>query len=459
MIALPLVASMIGLSACSSGNEEQKPEPSPKAVQQQQGTPVPEWSDKAVMYEVNVRQYTKEGTFKAFEAHLPRLKELGVDILWFMPIHPISRTNRNGTLGSYYAVDDYKAVNPEFGTEEDFKALVDKAHELGFKVLLDLVANHTGWDHAWTANPGWYTTDEAGNIVMPPNTNWADVADLNYENEDMQDAMLDAMKYWVSEFDIDGYRADYAGGVPKSFWEKARVELEKVKPVYMLAEDDQQISLLSHAFNSNYGWPLYNLMNRVAKGQTGAEQVRLYAERLENSFPAGTYPLNFTSNHDENSWTGTEFERLGDAVQTMAALSFTLPGMPLIYSGQEAGLNKRLQFFEKDEIAWDDLSMQTFYQRLVKLKHDNAALWNGNAGGPYRSLEAGDGRLLAFERTKGDSTVVVIMNLSAEQVSGTVALNDLAGGYRAFSDGSLAELAAEHAVDLAPWAYEIYVKQ
>lgn len=458
MIALPLIASIIGLSACSSGNEEQ-PEPSKEAVQQQ-GTPVPDWSDKAVMYEVNVRQYTKEGTFKAFEAHLPRLKELGVDILWFMPIHPISQTKRNGTLGSYYAIDDYKAVNPEFGTEDDFKTLVDKAHEMGFKVILDLVANHTGWDHAWTANPGWHTTDEAGSIVMPPNTNWTDVADLNYENADMQAAMLDAMKYWVSEFDIDGYRADYAGGVPKPFWEQARIELDKLKPVYMLAEDDQQISLLSHAFNSNYGWQLYNMMNRVVKGQVGAEQLRLYAERLAKSYPSGTYPLNFTSNHDENSWTGTEYERLGDAVKTMAALSFTLPGMPLIYSGQEAGLDKRLQFFEKDEIAWDDLSMQTFYQQLIQLKHDNAALWNGNAGGPYRSLEDGDDRILAFERTKGDSTVVVIMNLSADQVSGSVVqLGELAGTYKAYDSDAAAELSAEHAVNLAPWAFEIYVKQ
>jgi glycosidase len=461
MVALFLLASLLGLSACSAGKADEpdsNSEPVKEAVVRQ-GVPVPEWAAKSVMYEVNVRQYTKEGTFKAFEEHLPRLKELGVDILWFMPIHPISETNRNGTLGSYYAVDDYKAVNPEFGTDEDFKSLVDKAHEMGFKVLLDLVANHTGWDHAWTANKDWYTQDEAGNIVMPPGTNWADVVDLNYDNADMQEAMLEGMKYWVSEFDIDGYRADYAGGVPKAFWEQARAELEKLKPVYMLAEDDQQISLLSRAFNANYGWQLYNMMNRVAKGQGNAKQIALYADRLAASYPAGTYALNFTSNHDENSWIGTEYERLGDAVKPMAALSFTLPGMPLIYSGQEAGLNRRLQFFDKDEITWDDLSMQPFYKQLVDLKHNNPALWNGSAGGDYRSLEGGDDRLLAFERTKDGNTVIVLMNLSADSVTSTIQLGASAGAYQTLGgDDAPVELQAEHAVDLAPWAYEIYTK-
>jgi glycosidase len=462
MVAIPLIASLVGLTACTSGGggarETVEAEPASASVEQPQSAGMPEWAASAVMYEVNVRQYTKEGTFQAFEEHLPRLKEMGVDILWLMPIHPISRTKRNGGLGSYYAVDDFKAVNPEFGTEEDFRSLVDKAHEMGFKVLLDLVANHTGWDNAWLANEGWYTTDEAGNIVQPPGTNWTDVADLDYANEDVQTAMIDAMTYWVREFDVDGYRADYAGGVPTPFWERARAELFKVKPVFMLAEDDQQIGLLKNAFHANYGWQLYNVLNRVAKGIGNAEQVKLYAERLAKTYPAGTYPLNFTSNHDENSWVGTENERLGDAVKTMAALTFTLPGMPLIYSGQEAGLNKRLLFFDKDEIVWDDLPMQTFYQELVRLKHDNPALWNGSAGGPYVSLAVGDDRLLAFERTKDDNTVVVVMNLSAEPVASTVTLGGAAGGYLAASDGSAASLGAEHAVDLAPWAYEIYVK-
>lgn len=422
-------------------------------------TPVPAWSDKAVMYEVNVRQYTKEGTFKAFEAHLPRLKELGVDVLWLMPIYPISQTKRNGSLGSYYAVDDYKAVNPEFGNAEDFKALVEKAHALGFKVMLDWVANHTGWDNAWTKNAGWYTTDEAGNIVQPVGTNWTDVADLNYENADMQAAMIDAMKYWVADFDVDGYRCDYASGVPTAFWEKARAELEQVKPIYMLAEDDQQLGLLNHAFNANYDWQLYSMMNRIAKGLGNADLVSKYGERMEKMFPAGTYSLNFTSNHDENSWTGTEYERLKDAVKPMAALSFTMPGMPLIYSGQEAGLNKRLLFFDKDEIPWNDLSMTPFYQELIRLKHGNPALWNGKAGGPYHTLAVSDTKhLVAFERTKDSNTVIVAMNLSGETVKGSFKAEAAAGNYKSFPDGARIVVQSEQPIELAPWAYVIYTK-
>ncbi|MFD2612405.1 alpha-amylase family glycosyl hydrolase [Paenibacillus gansuensis] len=454
------LVSLAGLTGCSGSKPQADQSP---AVQKQQqgakkGVTVPEWSNKAVMYEVNVRQYTKEGTFKAFEAHLPRLKELGVDMLWLMPIHPISEKNRIGSLGSYYAVQDYKKVNSEFGTAEDFRSLVEKAHEMGFKVILDWVANHTGWDHPWTENPGWHTTDETGKIVQPAGTNWADVADLNYENSDMQAAMLDAMKYWVSEYGIDGYRCDYAGGVPKAFWEKVRTELEEIKPVYLLAEDDQQIGLLTKAFHSNYGWQVYHMMNRIAKGLGNAEQIQKYGDRFETTYPQGAYPLNFTSNHDENSWVGTEFERLKDAVKPMAALSFTLPGMPLIYSGQEAGLNKRLAFFEKDEISWDNLSMTPLYQDLIRLKHENEALWNGSAGGPFRSLGVGDKRILAFERTKGSNTVVVVMNLSGEAVKSSVSMADMAGSYKLFPSQTAAEMQTEQPVDLKPWEYLIYTK-
>lgn len=415
-----------------------------------------EWSKNSVMYEVNIRQYTKEGTFKAFEAHLPRLKELGADILWFMPIHPISHKKRIGTLGSYYAIQDYKAVNPEFGTKEDFKALVDKAHDMGFKVLIDWVANHTGWDHIWTANPDWYTTDGEGNIVHPPGTDWRDVADLNYGNADMLAAMIDAMQYWVAEFDVDGFRADYAGGVPTAFWESARGELDKIKPVYMLAEDDKEIRLLNHAFHSNYGWELYHLTNGIARGLKDAEHVKTYVSYMEKLYPEGTYSLQFTTNHDENSWTGTEYERLGEAVKAMAVLSFTVPGMPLIYSGQEAGLNKRLQFFEKDEISWDDLSMQSFYQELIRLKKNNPALWNGSEGGKFSSFETDDNHLLAFERKKDDNTVFVVMNLSSEQLKGTVAAGSSAGTYKSFPSQTTVDIGENYSVELGPWEYRVY---
>lgn len=460
-VTVPLLISILGLSACGGstggdGEETAKPQGGTEPIAKT--APVPDFAAQAVMYEVNVRQYTKEGTFRAFAEHLPRLKELGVDILWLMPIHPISEEKRNGSLGSYYAVQDYKGINPEFGNEEDFRALVEQAHDMGFKVVLDWVANHTGWDHEWLANPDWYTTDEAGNVVQPPGTNWSDVADLNFANQDMRAAMLDAMTYWVEEFDIDGYRCDYASGVPTDFWEESRTMLEKIKPVYMLAEDDQQIKLLSYAFNANYGWQFYNLMNSIAKGQGQGhvEQVLRHGERLAASYPKGTYPLNFTSNHDENSWTGTEYERLADAVKPMAVLTFTMPGMPLIYSGQEAGLDKRLQFFEKDEIVWDDLRMQDFYRELTDLKHGHPALWNGEAGGSFERLDTGGDPVLAFARKKEDSTVIVVMNLSGEAVQGKIQSDSFAGEYKSYPDGAPMSLGAELTIDLGPWEYWIY---
>ena len=414
----------------------------------------PEWAKDAVIYEVNVRQYTKEGTFKAFEQHLPRLKELGLDVLWFMPIHPISEVKRNGTLGSYYSVKDYKDVNPEYGTLEEFKQLVNKCHEMGFKVLLDWVANHTGWDNPWIKNnPDWYTHNVKGEIIHPPGTDWTDVADLNYDNRDMRDAMLDAMKFWVEEVQVDGFRADYAGGVPTDFWEMARSELDKIKPVFMLAEDDRVLALLDKAFNVNYGWELYNIMNKIAKGQNNAKHVEMHLTKIQNIYPKGTYPMYFTSNHDENSWNGTEYERLGDAVKTMAVLTFTAPGIPLIYSGQEAGLNRRLAFFEKDEIDWNDLTMQEFYKDLITLKKENPALWNGEYGGQLKIFETSNKSILAFERSKDGNKVITIINLSAEACSADITIGDAAGEYRSFFTQEVFNLSNKLMLDLEPWEY------
>ncbi|WP_163195571.1 alpha-amylase family glycosyl hydrolase [Clostridium thermarum] len=420
----------------------------------------PEWIKNSVIYEVNWRQYTKEGTIKAFEEHLTRLKELGVDVLWFMPIYPISKEKRIDTLGSYYSVADYKAVNPELGTLDEFKAFVAKAHDIGFKIILDWVANHTGWDNEWTKNPDWYTQDSSGKIMSPAGTGWLDVADLNYDNADMRNAMIDAMKFWLKDVDIDGYRCDYAGGVPQDFWETAVAELNKIKPVYMLAEDDTNFKLLTNAFNSNYGWSLYHTLNDIVKGNGGKTALSVKSNLQSISYyPNGTYPLNFITNHDENSWNGTEFERLGDAVKTMAALTFTAPGIPLIYSGQEAGLNKRLAFFVKDEISWDDLSMQNFYKELITLKKENKALWNGTAGGNISFLKVSNTKsTLAFYREKEDSRVVVIMNLSANPVKETVIADGIEGQYKVFSSNGTINLEKNHSFELQPWEYKILVK-
>ncbi|MCX7951609.1 MAG: alpha-amylase family glycosyl hydrolase, partial [Clostridiales bacterium] len=369
----------------------------------------PEWIKNSVIYEVNVRQYTKEGTFKAFKEHLPRLKEMGATVLWFMPIYPISEKERKGTLGSYYSIKDYKAINPEFGSFEEFKDLVDECHKMGFKVILDWVANHTGWDHVWMKNKNWYAQDSNGNIIIPPGTDWTDVAELNYDNQDMRKAMIDAMAFWVKEANIDGFRCDVAGQVPLDFWETARQEVEKIKPIYMLAEDEGNRDYLNKAFNSNYNWRLLSLMDKIASGQADAFGIRRFAENFDKLYPNSSYPMNFTTNHDENSWNGTEYERLKDAVDVMSVLTFTLPGIPLIYSGQEAALNKRLEFFEKDEINWNGYPKQNFYKDLIRLKKENQALWNGEHGGNIKFFDIKNDNVLAFVREKNGNRVIVIM--------------------------------------------------
>jgi glycosidase len=414
----------------------------------------PEWSRDAAIYEVNVRQYTPEGTFAAFEKQLPRLKELGVKVLWIMPINPISEKNRKGSLGSYYAVQDYKKVNPEYGTLDDFKALVAKSHELGFKVIVDWVANHTGWDNVWiTQHPDWYTKDSTGKIISPV-ADWTDVADLNYDNKEMRAAMIDALQYWVKEADIDGYRCDVAGMIPVDFWNDARASLDKIKPVYMLAEDEGEKGLLLKAFNMNYGWEFHHIMNQVAQGKTGVGAVKAYFEKIDSTYPAGSYPMQFTSNHDENSWNGTEYERMGEAAKTMAALTFVVPGMPLIYTGQEAGNTKRLKFFDKDQVDWSNLEMQNFYKKLIDIKKANKALWNGTAGAPAHFLHTGlENSLLVVDRTVEGNKVVAIFNLSKEPVTNTIECPRIAGKYTNALTGKKVNYEKGQSFTLKGWEY------
>ncbi len=420
---------------------------------------IPEWTKNAVIYEVNIRQYTPEGTFKAFETHLPRLKELGVDVLWLMPIHPISEKNRKGSLGSYYSVKDYKAVNPEFGTMDDFKALVNKAHEMGFKVIIDWVANHTGWDNQWiTDHKDWYTQDSLGNVI-PPNPDWSDIADLNFDSQPMRRAMIDAMDFWVRETNIDGFRCDVAWGVPQDFWEAATASLDSIKQVYMLAEDEDHPGLLEKAFESNYAWKLHHIVNEVAQGKKTAADIQKYYTDSVSRYAKGAFPLQFITNHDENSWAGSEYERMGDAVKTFATLTFTIEGIPLIYSGQEAGLKKRLLFFEKDTINWSNLEKQKFYQSLVSLKKNNAALWNGVAGESMKFVEtSAPQHLLAFTREMGKNQVLAVFNLSAQPVEATLQLPQ-AGDYKEYFSGEEKTLEKGSTIKLEQWGYQVFVRK
>ncbi|NOY95286.1 MAG: alpha-amylase [Chlorobi bacterium] len=418
-----------------------------------------EWLKDAVIYEVNVRQYTPEGTFNAFAKHLPRLKKLGVDILWLMPIHPISKVKRKGSLGSYYSVADYKKINPEFGSLDDFKALVSKSHEMGFKVIIDWVANHTGWDNPWIfEHPEWYTTDSTGAIISP-DPGWTDVADLNFDQPAMRRAMINAMDYWLEETDIDGFRCDVAWGVPLDFWEKARASFDSIKPVFMLAEDEDHPEFLNKAFNSNYAWHLHHIMNEVAQGKKDATSISDYFNELGNKYPAGAFPMQFITNHDENSWQGTIEERMGKAGDAFAVFSFTIPGIPLIYSGQEAGLDKRLAFFEKDTIDWGNLKKQDFYHNLIQLKKENQALWNGEYGGGIEFLKTTKPeKLLAYKRVKNGNTVLVVLNLSDGQIEGDVTLGKTQK-YKQFFNAKKISLGGNAKFEMNPWDYLIFVKK
>ena len=394
----------------------------------------PEWSRNAVIYEVNLRQYTPSASAKEFATHLPRLQKLGVDILWFMPIHPISELNRKGELGSYYAVKDYKGFNPEFGTIEDFKEVVKRAHELGMKVILDWVPNHTGCDNAWVAeHPEWYSLNEEGKMYGP--FDWTDVYELNYDNREMRAAMVDALKFWLTDVNVDGFRCDVAGEVPTDFWDETRPQLQAVKPeLFMLAEASKP-ELQKHAFDMGYNWPMKDLFSEIAATagqytfQKEGEPMRtfpvkhavaidsLLADQAAN-YAKDTYLMNMITNHDLNSWEGTEFERLGNLTDAFAVLSYTLPGMPLIYTGQETGMNRALEFFKKDESpAWEPQNEYfTFYQALNNLKHNQAALKAGVEGGEMVRYATTSDDLYIFSRSVEGSTVITFVNLgNAEQ--------------------------------------------
>ncbi len=421
----------------------------------QQSIPA-EWTKNRSIYEVNIRQFTAEGTFAAFEKHLPRLKELGVGIIWFMPVQPIGKLNRKGNMGSYYSIQNYTAVNEDYGTLAEFKLLVKKIHDLGMFVLLDWVANHTAWDNVWTiSHSEFYVKNEWGGF-MQPNDDWTDVIQLNFNNIDLRRSMIEAMKFWISEADIDGFRCDMAHLIPTNFWNEARTELEKQKEIFMLAES-QNRDLLDFAFDMEYTWDFFHTLNDVAHGHKNASHV---SERFEwdiYQFPAHRYPLFFTSNHDENSWQGSSVERLGLALEAMNVLVFTVGGMPLIYNGQEAGLNKRLRFFEKDTIEWKDDKMFRFYQKLIDLRTRNKALWSGVYGGMVKRLETSDNsKLLAYERTKDNCNVLIICNLSYNDMEFTIDSNSVQGNYLNIMTGEKVLIESKIHIFLKGWEYRVY---
>lgn len=416
----------------------------------------PDWAKNSTIYEVNIRQFSKEGTFKSFQQHLPRLKELGVDILWLMPINPIGKLNRKGTLGSYYSVKDYVDINPEFGTKEDFKTLVDEIHNHGMHVIIDWVANHTAWDNKWVkTNPEFYTKDSSGNFV-PPVPDWSDVIDLNYDNKELWKEMISALKYWVSEFDIDGYRCDVAGMVPIEFWNEVRTELDKIKPVFMLAEWDTP-EMHKFAFDMTYDWDLHKIFNGVYAKERSSSDIIKHILNDQKKYPDYAYRMQFTSNHDENSWNGTEYERLGKAAEVFAVLTYVIPGMPLIYNGQEIGFNKRLEFFEKDSIIWKENKFEKLYKNLNELKEKNKALWAGIESGSIDFIN-NNNDILIIRRSKENKEVIGFFNLTEKEIEANIRLEKASGVYISFNNDQQIELNGNFQLKLKPWSYIIFYK-
>jgi glycosidase len=419
----------------------------------------PEWSKNSVLYEVNIRQYTREGTFNAFAGHLPRLKQLGVDILWLMPINPIGVINRKEALGSYYSVKDYKDVNPEFGTLDNFRELLKKSHDLGFHVIIDWVPNHSSWDNILASeHPDWYLKDSTGHFTPPVGTDWTDVIQFDWSKKELQDYMIDALKFWV-ELGVDGFRVDHPHQTPYLFWERARAEMNKIQPVFLLAENEEQIDFMKKGFDMSYAWELHHLMNRIAQGKDSLRSLNKYYIKEDSIFPLNVYRMVFLDNHDENSWNGTVNSRMGEAQKAFAVFMFTAKGVPLLYNGQEVCLNKSLKFFVRDTIRWDTCSLTRFYEDLIRLKKENKPLWNGEYGGPMIPVKTNKAsKVFAFYREKGDNRVLVFLNLSKKSVAVKPGLKNLAGEYSDYFTKLKISFPLKDSLRLESWGYRVLVK-
>lgn len=419
------------------------------------------WKHSTNIYEVNIRQYTEEGTFLAFENELSRLKEMGIETFWFMPITPISQKNQKGTLGSQYAAQDYTAINPEFGTLEDFKQLVTKAHGLGFKVIIDWVANHTGWDHVWTkSNPDFYLKDLETNDFQIA-SGMDDIIELDYSNAEMRLAMIDAMKFWVSETNIDGFRCDLASWVQVDFWQQARPELEKLKPLFFLGEfDELESPEYGKFFDASYSWTWMHKTKDYKDGNVSFEELLNLLNRYSDLGNSSMRSW-FTSNHDENTWNGTEYEKYGDLALPLAVFSVTWNGVPLMYNGQELPLkSKRLEFFEKDPIPWTGENLlQDFYKILLNLKSRNRVLRGGDSSATtsYINLETGH-QILAYLRKNGEDEVLTFLNLSQEEQVIRIDDQHVSGIFKNIFDGSHQNFSTSTSIELKVGGFAVYEK-
>lgn len=420
----------------------------------------PQWAANANIYEVNVRQYTPEGTLKAFRSHLPRLARMGVSILWFMPLTPISIQNRKGSLGSYYACCDHTAIHPEYGSMDDFRVLVEQAHALGIKVLVDIVANHTGWDHTWTkTHPEYYKTNDEGEFF--DSHGWADVIDLDYENQGLRKEMIAAMRFWVEACNVDGFRCDMAHLIPLDFWREARLSLQDNKELFWLAETEEPA--YHQVFDCTFTWRALHLMEEMYKSHKGIKDLLALLEAYADDFPENGQRLYFISNHDENSHSGSEYERLGHSVKAFSVFcATTFNSIPLLYSGQEIPEKRRLLFFEKDAIQWNcECMMENFYRELLLLRQRNSALWAGDPSNEMVLVETTDNtqHILAYVRNNHKDAVLAMLNLSPYSMI-RFRLSNLVetGTYKSIWSGLELEIDEDTEFEMQAWEYLVFEK-
>ncbi|HJP62797.1 MAG TPA: alpha-amylase family glycosyl hydrolase [Mucilaginibacter sp.] len=413
----------------------------------------PAWIMQGNIYEVNVRQYTKEGTFKAFARSLDRLKQMGVQTIWFMPINPISKVDRKGSLGSYYAVSNYTAINPEFGNLADFKQVVNQIHAKGMKVLIDWVPNHTGGDHYWLKkHPDFFVKDKNGKAAIP--YGWDDTRQLDYKNMAMQDSMINAMKFWLVNTHIDGFRCDVAWNVPESFWKRCISQLRKGHDLFMLAEGDKDY-LHRSGFDATYSWDMFHKMIDVAKGAAPAFALDSIKAKYDKEYPKNGLELGFTSNHDENSWNKSDFGTFpGASHAPFAVFSQTFyHSVPLVYSGQEEPVLRAIKFFDKDPMGFKNFARAKFYRTLLNLRKNDVAL---SSDASFAKVDAGDPKAVyAYVREKAGKKVLIILNLSAKEQTISVKDKSLHGNpYNVFMYNK--EPLSDKEWKMEPWGYAIY---
>ena len=451
MLCLTLVPALLN-TGTSLAAEDYMPKP---YVQIQH----PEWSRSAAIYEINIRQFTPEGTFAAAAKQLPRLQALGVSILWLMPVQEIGQKNRKGSLGSPYSIRDYLSVNSDYGDLESLKHFIHRAQELGLYVILDWVANHTAWDNPLLEqHPDWYSRDWKGEFHSPPWTDWSDVVTLDYDQPGLRKYMTEAMKYWVSEVGFDGFRCDVAGFVPLDFWENLRAELDAIRPVFMLAEWESR-DLHARAFDMTYTWDWHNTVHNIAQGKADVGALAGHYYEKNNSWPFDGMRMSFVSNHDKNSWDGTQFDLFGPALENAIVLSVLSEGMPLIYNGQEAGNTKQLAFFEKDPIEWREHPIGELYRKLLELKKNNRALWNGRWGAEMIQVSnSAPSSVFSFVRAHPDAKVFAVFNFSAEKQNVSFIETVYQGEYRDFTSGEQVSLKADLSLELQAWSYRLFTR-